>query len=119
MMMNAETGEQLEQKRCKPCESSAQALSPAEVDELLGKLDGWELGVGGLRIHKTRNLRSFLDGMRFLNKIAELAEAEGHHPDLRLEKYRTVTVALWTRAVGGLSENDFIVAAKIDRIPFV
>ena len=53
----------------------------------------------------------------FFNKVAELAEQEGHHPDLHLEGYRNVTVELWTHAIGGLSENDFILAAKINAVP--
>jgi len=115
--MSASSPQQLEQKRCKPCEGGVEALPLPLVEELLTKVDGWELSVDGLRIRKIWNLPDFLQGMRFLNTIAELAEAEGHHPDLRLENYRTVTVSLWTRAVGGLSENDFILASKIDRIP--
>lgn len=116
--MSAQAQQQLEQKRCQPCEGSAQALPWRLVEELISELDGWELSVDGMRIRKTWNTRNFLDGMRFLNEIAELSEAEGHHPDLRLENYRTVTVSLWTRAVGGLSENDFILAAMIDNIPW-
>ena len=56
-------------------------------------------------------------GIDFFNKVAALAEEEGHHPDLHLEGYRKVTIALWTHAVGGLTENDFILAAKINQIP--
>jgi len=56
-------------------------------------------------------------GVEFFNKVAALAEEEGHHPDLHLESYRQVAVELWTHAIGGLSENDFIVAAKINQIP--
>jgi 4a-hydroxytetrahydrobiopterin dehydratase len=56
-------------------------------------------------------------GVEFFNKVAALAEEEGHHPDLHLEGYRQVAVELWTHAIGGLSENDFIVAAKINQIP--
>jgi 4a-hydroxytetrahydrobiopterin dehydratase len=56
-------------------------------------------------------------GVEFFNKVAALAEEEGHHPDLHLEGYRQVAVELWTHAIGGLSENDFILAAKINQIP--
>jgi 4a-hydroxytetrahydrobiopterin dehydratase len=54
--------------------------------------------------------------MRFFEEVAALAEQEGHHPDLHLEGYRNVSIELWTHAIGGLSENDFILAAKIDQI---
>ena len=61
--------------------------------------------------------KDFMAGIEFFNRVAELAEAEGHHPDLHLEGYRHVWIELWTHAIGGLSENDFILAAKIDQIP--
>jgi 4a-hydroxytetrahydrobiopterin dehydratase len=56
-------------------------------------------------------------GIDFFNKVAEVAEEDGHHPDLHIAGYRNVAVELWTHAIGGLSENDFILAAKIDRLP--
>jgi 4a-hydroxytetrahydrobiopterin dehydratase len=56
-------------------------------------------------------------GMHFFNKVAEIAEEDGHHPDLHIEGYRNVSIELWTHAIGGLSENDFILAAKIDEVP--
>jgi 4a-hydroxytetrahydrobiopterin dehydratase len=56
-------------------------------------------------------------GMHFFNKVAELAEEDGHHPDLHIEGYRNVSIELWTHAIGGLSENDFILAAKIGEVP--
>ena len=56
-------------------------------------------------------------GLAFFEKVAAVAEEEGHHPDLHLEGYRNVAIELWTHAIGGLSENDFILAAKIDRLP--
>ena len=56
-------------------------------------------------------------GIDFFNKVAALAEDEGHHPDLHLEGYRNLSIAIWTHAAGGLTENDFILAAKIDQIP--
>ena len=55
--------------------------------------------------------------IRFFEEVAKVSESEGHHPDLHLEQYRNVTIELWTHAIGGLSENDFICAAKIDSIP--
>ena len=62
-------------------------------------------------------MKDFLAGIEFFDRVAALAEAEGHHPDLHLEGYRHASIELWTHAVGGLSENDFILAAKIDHIP--
>ena len=58
-----------------------------------------------------------MSAMEFFNRVAEVAEDDGHHPDLHVSGYRNVTVELWTHAIGGLSENDFILAAKIDQVP--
>jgi len=62
-------------------------------------------------------VKNFVAGVEFFTRVAELAESEGHHPDLHLDGYRHVWIELWTHAVGGLSENDFMLAAKIDRLP--
>jgi 4a-hydroxytetrahydrobiopterin dehydratase len=66
-------------------------------------------------IRREFSFKSFSDAMAFVNKVADLAEAEGHHPDFHVH-YRNVIVELWTHAIGGLSENDFILAAKIDAV---
>ena len=71
----------------------------------------------GQRIRKDWKVKNFMAGIEFFNRCAELAEADGHHPDLHIEGYRNVSVELWTHAIGGLSENDFILAAKIDELP--
>ena len=71
----------------------------------------------GQRIRKDWTVKNFMAGIKFFNECAELAETDGHHPDLHIEGYRNVSVELWTHAIGGLSENDFILAAKIDELP--
>ena len=101
-------------KRCVPCEGGVPAIDGARADEMLRDLDGWVRR--GERIEKHLRFRDFRAAMRFVNAMAELAEAEGHHPDFTVH-YSTVDVSLWTHAIGGLSENDFIVAAKIDALP--
>jgi len=68
-------------------------------------------------ISRSWTMKNFLAGIDLFNEVAHLAEQEGHHPDLHLEGYRRVTISLWTHAVGGLTENDFILAAKINQIP--
>jgi 4a-hydroxytetrahydrobiopterin dehydratase len=83
----------------------------------LKKLAGWKLTEDGKRIRKEWTLKNFMAGIDFFNRCAELAEADGHHPDLHLVGYRNLAVELWTHAIGGLSENDFILAAKIDELP--
>ncbi|GAB4129785.1 4a-hydroxytetrahydrobiopterin dehydratase [Thermopirellula anaerolimosa] len=92
-------------------------MTREEAEQAVAELSGWSLSEDGRAIRKEWLVRDFVEGLRFFQAVGELAEAEGHHPDLHLEKYRHVTIVLWTHAVGGLSENDFILAAKIDQIP--
>jgi 4a-hydroxytetrahydrobiopterin dehydratase len=92
-------------------------MSREEVDAQLKNLPGWHLTTDGKRIRREWRAKNFLAAFDFFNKVAGLSESEGHHPDLHLEGYRNVAVELWTHAIGGLSENDFILAAKIDRVP--
>ncbi|MFZ5829035.1 MAG: 4a-hydroxytetrahydrobiopterin dehydratase [Planctomycetota bacterium] len=115
--MKTQTTEQLQAKRCAPCESGVGQLSIDEAREQLGMLPGWELSEEGKHIFRDWEVKDFAAGMAFLNQIAELAEIEGHHPDLRLERYRHVRITLSTHAVNGLTQNDFILAAKIDGLP--
>ena len=103
----------LTSKRCVPCEGSVPALGPDAVAALLRDVDGWEARDG--KLHKTFDHKSFVAAMAFVNGMATLAETEGHHPDFCVH-YRRVDVTVWTHAIGGLSENDFILAAKIDAL---
>lgn len=103
-------------RRCVPCEGGIPPQTPEQVDAALASLDGWEAREGKTRLHKHYRFRDFVAAMRFVNAMAEVAESEGHHPDFCVH-YSTVDVTLWTHAVGGLSENDFVLAAKIDARP--
>ncbi len=105
----------LTQKKCVPCEGGVPKLGPERVDDLLAELDGWI--VQGDRLHKHHRFKDFAQAMRFVNAIAEVAEREGHHPDFTVRDWNVVDVSIWTHAIGGLSENDFILAAKIDALP--
>ncbi len=115
--MGTGTVEDLLRKKCTPCEGGVPTLRPDEVERLLKSVEGWEVSHGGQRIRRRWTAKNFLAGIDFFNKVAALAEQEGHHPDLHLEGYRNVTVELWTHSIGGLSENDFILAAKINQLP--
>ena len=115
--METQTTEQLTQKQCVPCEGGVAKYSFDEARAQLETLAGWRLTHEGQRIRKYWVLKNFMAGIDFFDRVARVAEAEGHHPDLHLAEYRNVTVELWTHAVGGLSENDFILAAKIDLLP--
>ena len=75
------------------------------------------LTADGKRLRREWRVKNFVTALDFFNRVGQIAEAEGHHPDLHLVGYRNVTIELWTHAIGGLSENDFILAAKIDQLP--
>lgn len=115
--MSTPTAADLVRKKCAPCEGGIPPVPAEEARSLLGSLPGWELTDDGRRIRRAWVARNFQAAIDFFNKIAALAEQEGHHPDLHLEGYRNVAVELWTHAIGGLSENDFILAAKVDTLP--
>ncbi len=103
-------------RKCVPCEGGVPRKTPAEVDEALRSLGGWDPQAERSRIHKHYRFKDFVEAMAFVNALARLAEDEGHHPDFTVH-WNTVDVELWTHAIGGLSDNDFIVAAKLDRLP--
>jgi 4a-hydroxytetrahydrobiopterin dehydratase len=107
----------LAQRHCVACEPGTPPLPRAEVDPLLEQVSGWlaEEAEGHLRLTRTVKFKGFMPGVDLINRIAPIAEAEGHHPDLLLS-YGSLTVWLWTHAAGGLTENDFILAAKIDGV---
>ena len=105
----------LSARKCKPCEGGVEPLPLAAAQTLLRAVVGWEL-VDGKAIRKTVKCKDFLDAVALIQKIAPFAEAEDHHPDLHLTGYRKLTIELSTHAIGGLSENDFILAAKIDQL---
>jgi 4a-hydroxytetrahydrobiopterin dehydratase len=115
--MEAQTTEQLTKKHCVPCEGGVPKYSLADAQAQLKKLSGWRLTHEGERIRKDWVLKHFMAAMDFFGRVAEVAEEDGHHPDLHLEGYRNVWIELYTHAIGGLSENDFILAAKIDELP--
>lgn len=111
------TVEQLRTKKCVPCEGGVPVVPRDEAERMLESLPGWKLTDDGIRIRREWKVKNFMAAIDFFNRVAELAEDEGHHPDLHLVGYRNVTIELWTHAINGLSENDFITAAKIDDLP--
>ena len=113
-MVNAE---QLAQKHCLPCEGSGKPMEPEKAQDYLKGLPNWKATPDGKAIYRELVLKNFLAAVRFINEVAKLAEAENHHPDIHLTCYRKLRIELSTHAIGGLSENDFIEAAKIDQLP--
>jgi 4a-hydroxytetrahydrobiopterin dehydratase len=109
--------EQLTAKHCQACEGGVPKLSSEEVAHYLAALPGWALTHSSERIAREWDMKDFAAALRFFADVGRVAEEEGHHPDLHLTGYRHVTIEIYTHAVGGLTENDFILAAKIDRLP--
>ncbi len=108
--------EKLAKKKCKPCEGGVDPLTKEAAEELLKQLKPeWMLIDGGRMLANTYTFRDFVETINFVNKIAVVAEEEQHHPDLTIS-YNNLGVELSTHAIGGLSENDFILAAKIDEL---
>lgn len=98
---------------CIPCEGGIPPLSKKEALALLHELTRWELA--GKKIEREFQFKDFKEAMRFVEKVAALAEKEGHHPDIHIH-WNRVTLELWTHAIDGLSPNDFILAHKINQI---
>jgi len=103
----------LTSRRCRPCEKGAEPLGPDQARELLKQVQGWNLSENGKEIHLTCELDDYFKTMAFVNAVAWIAHREDHHPDMEVS-YNRCTVRYSTHAVGGLSENDFICAAKVD-----
>ena len=99
-------------KKCVPCEGGTPPLEAEKIQEYLKEVEGWEVQENKL-IKKTFKFKTFREGIDFVNQAANLAEEEGHHPDIHI-RYNRVTFELTTHAIKGLSENDFIMASKID-----
>ncbi len=106
--------DQLQKKKCIPCEGGVPAVPREQAEKQLASLPGWSIRDDGKSIAKKWNRKNFVKSLAFCNRIGEIAEAEQHHPDLHITGYRHVEVVLTTHAIQGLSENDFILAAKIE-----
>ena len=106
----------LVQKRCKPCEGGIAPIERTEAQSLLKQLDsGWRLSDDAKSIHREWKFKNFYHTMSFVNAVAHIANTEDHHPDLEVG-YGFCRMKFTTHAIDGLSENDFICAAKVDRL---
>ena len=108
----------LAERHCVACLPGTPTLPRSEIDRLLQQLPGWSVvdRDGHLLLTKTFRYQGFMPGVELVDRIAQIAEAEGHHPNLHLS-YGSLRVDLWTHAAGGLTDNDFILAARIDQNP--
>ena len=111
------TAAELRQKRCLPCEGGVTPLTAEQISEHMAAVPDWHLVAIGKSIHREWRVKDFEAALAFFNAVGLLAEDQDHHPDLHLTGYRNVRVELSTHALGGLSENDFILAARIDQVP--
>jgi 4a-hydroxytetrahydrobiopterin dehydratase len=104
----------LSQKDCVPCRGGVPPLTHQEIEPLLAQLSGWQVK-DGKKLVKSYKLQDFKEALTLANKIGALAEEQGHHPDL-LVRWGELSIELWTHKIDGLTESDFILAAKIDKI---
>lgn len=106
----------LKKKHCVPCEGGEPPLTKVEEDRYMKDIDGWDLDREGIHnLERKLKFKDFKKAMDFINEIAEIAESEGHHPDISIS-WNEVGLELTTHAINGLSENDFIMASKINEI---
>ncbi len=102
-------------KQCVPCEGDVKPLGKEAIHEYIKQLHTKWLVFNMIKLRKEFRFKDFRAAMLFVNRVASVAETEGHHPDISIF-YDKVIIELWTHAIGGLSDNDFILAAKIEQI---
>ena len=105
---------ELANKKCVPCNAETPTLREEEISTLVPQVPGWEV-VEGHHLRRRYSFRNFRDALRFVNRVGEIAEEQGHHPDLGFG-WGYAEVRVWTHAIDGLSENDFVLAAKVDAL---
>lgn len=106
--------ESLASKKCVPCMGGVPPLDRSKVDELHGEVIDWQV-VSYKKLRRSYDFPDFRTALDFVNRVGEIAEAEGHHPDILLG-YGKVEISIWTHKIDGLTESDFILAAKIDQL---
>jgi 4a-hydroxytetrahydrobiopterin dehydratase len=109
------TETKLTQKHCVPCRGGVPPLSAGEMIPLIDELHGWEV-IQTHHLTKNYSFPDFMTGLRFVNRVGALAEEEGHHPDVYLT-WGQVSIQVYTHKIDGLTESDFVLAAKIDELP--
>lgn len=111
------TKKRLSERTCEPCEGKGRPFTKLQADGYLKEIPGWTLTDDAKTISRQFVMKNFLAAVRFIEKIAQIAEEKNHHPDIHLTGYRNLKIDLSTHAITGLSENDFILAAKINELP--
>ena len=105
----------LSQKTCTPCWGGIPPLTPGEAENLLPQAPGWQLLENGARLERRFSFKTFTAALAFVNRVGNLAEEEGHHPDITFG-WGYANVLFYTHKIGGLHENDFIMAAKVNEL---
>ncbi len=105
----------LKNKHCRPCEDGAEPMSAKDVEKFNKEIGLWNI-IDSARLEKTFTFKDFGEALTFVNKVGEIAESEGHHPNIYLFDYKKVKIELYTHSVNGLSENDFILASRINEL---
>ncbi len=109
--------EDLTKQKCVPCGGGMEMMTKADAEGMIMyHVKDWTLSLDAKSISKKFEFKDFSEALSFINKVGAIAESEGHHPDIHLIDYKFVNIDLSTHAIGGLSQNDFIVAAKINAI---
>ena len=103
----------LARKECTACRRGTPPIAPDRARELAAQLPAWSVTMAPPRVARAFVFKDFLEAMSFVNRVAEVAEAAGHHPDIHIH-WNRVEIVLWTHIIDNLTENDFIVAARID-----
>ena len=102
-------------KKCVPCEGGIPPFTQEQIKQYVPLVPGWEVGENK-KLQRDFKFKDFKETMQWVNKVADLAESEGHHPDILIHGWNKVRLELTTHAINGLSENDFILAAKINAL---
>ena len=115
-MISEEKQSALHTKKCVPCSGSEDPLTQEEIEVYLPQVPEWELLHEPDRIVRTIKTKNFMDAVALIQEIAQLAEEEGHHPNVAIKNYNQLTIELFTHKISGLHVNDFILATKIDQV---
>ena len=108
--------EELKTKKCVPCEGGLDPLKRNEFTKYLNQVNQWSVIDNDTKLEREFTFKDFKEALNFVNKSGEIAEDEGHHPNIYIHSWNKVKMTVYTHAIDGLSENDFILAAKIDAI---
>ena len=106
----------IKNQKCVPCKICAPVLKGGELNSYLANVPEWKISSDGMKIIRGFEFDNFSWALEFVNQVGQVAEQEGHHPDICIYDYKKVRIELWTHKIGGLHQNDFILASKISEL---